>query len=78
MSELLSHISGHPDLINSTSAHANMFERVDVLLSGWESVLHSLPELSYTPEDHLHPLQNFLHKQVIISDTSSNSMINIM
>ena len=66
MSELLSRVSGHPNLMRYNSAHTDMFERVDVLLSGWESVLHGLPELSYSPENHLHPLQNFLHKEVHI------------
>ena len=62
--ELLSKVSGHPEVINSSGTHSVVFENVDVLLSGWESVLHGLPQLSYTPDDQLDPLQQFFCRQV--------------
>lgn len=64
MRSQLSRVSGHYENACSTSLHQEVFEGVDVMLSGWESVLHALPELSYTPSDQLNPIQRFLHGQV--------------
>lgn len=62
--KLLSRISGQLEVMIHSYVHKEMFERVAVLLSGWESVLQALPELSYSPDDMLDPWQIFLQRQV--------------
>lgn len=57
-------VSGDPSVSLPSLSHATMFEQVAMLLSGWESVLHGLPEFSYTPDNPLDPFQNLLKREV--------------
>lgn len=79
MGSLLSQVSGHPGVTQGVQ-HQDVFERVDILLSGWESVLHSLPQLTYTPDDQLDPVQLYLYKQVsglrVLSTTLNKYLID--
>ncbi|XP_067931165.1 uncharacterized protein [Watersipora subatra] len=64
----LAKASGHPAVHSDPYQHQDVFEKVDVLLSGWESVLHSLPlpvlPLTNSPDSQLNIVRQFFDKQV--------------
>ena len=67
-------VSGSPESA-MYSEHTVAFEQVDDLLSGWESFIHSLPELPTTTTSSTDPLDIFYHSQVWVAMMYARNMI---